>query len=71
MRPVAAGMAIGLVLALAATRLLTSFLFGVSPLDAFTFVGVAAILTVVAATASYLPARRAAATDPVRALRGE
>jgi predicted permease len=71
MRPVAVGMAIGLVLALGATRLLMSFLFGVSPLDAFTFVGVAAILTAVALTASYLPARRAAATDPVRALRAE
>jgi len=71
MRPVAVGMAIGLVLALGATRLLVSFLFGVSPLDAITFVGVAALLTVVALTASYLPARRAAATDPVRALRAE
>ncbi|MEO6527055.1 MAG: ABC transporter permease [Gemmatimonadaceae bacterium] len=71
MRPVAIGLAIGLVLALGATRLLTSFLFGVSPLDAFTFVGVAAILTAVAAAATYLPARRAAATDPVRALRVE
>jgi predicted permease len=71
MRPVAAGMAIGLVLAMGATRLLVSFLFGVSPLDAVTFVGGAAVLTAVALTASYLPARRAAATDPVRALRVE
>jgi ABC-type antimicrobial peptide transport system permease subunit len=71
MRPVAVGMAIGLVLALGATRLLVSYLFGVSPLDAITFVGVAAILTVVALMASYLPARRAAAIDPVRALRAE
>jgi ABC-type antimicrobial peptide transport system permease subunit len=71
MRPVAIGMAIGLLFALGATRLLMSFLFGVSPLDAFTFVGVGAILTAVAVTASYLPARRAAATDPVRALRAE
>jgi ABC-type antimicrobial peptide transport system permease subunit len=71
MRPVAVGMAIGLLLAAGATRLLTSFLFGVSPLDAFTFVVGAAILAAVALAASYLPARRAAATDPVRALRAE
>ena len=71
MRPVAVGMAVGLLLALGATRLLTSFLLGVSPLDALTFVGGAAVLTAVALTASYLPARRAAATDPVRALRVE
>ena len=71
MRPVAAGMAVGLLLALGATRLLRSFLLGVSPLDAVTFVGGAVILTAVALAASYLPARRAAATDPVRALREE
>nr|MDQ6925690.1 ABC transporter permease [Candidatus Eremiobacteraeota bacterium] len=71
MRPVAVGMAIGLLLAFGATRLLRSFLFGVSPLDAVTFVGGAAMLTAVALTASYLPARRAAATNPVRALRAE
>jgi ABC-type antimicrobial peptide transport system permease subunit len=71
MRPVAVGMAIGLLLALGATRLLESYLFGVSPLDAVTFVGGAAMLAAVALTASYLPARRAAMTDPVRALRAE
>jgi predicted permease len=71
MRPVAVGMALGILLALGATRFLMSFLLGVSPLDALTFVGGAAILTAVALTASYLPARRAAATDPVRALRAE
>jgi predicted permease len=71
MRPVAVGVAIGLLLALGATRLMMSFLLGVSPLDALTFVGGAAVLTAVALTASYLPARRAAATDPVRALGAE
>ena len=71
MRPVAIGMALGLLLALGATRLLMSFLFGVNPLDAFSFVGGAAILTTVALMASYLPARRAAGMDPVRALRAE
>ncbi len=68
MRPVAAGMVLGLGLALGATRLLTSFLFGVGPLDAVTFIGVVAVLTAVSLTASYLPGRRAAAMDPVRAL---
>ena len=71
MRPVAVGMAVGLLLALGATRLLMSFLLGVSPLDAVTFVVGAVILTAVALAASYLPARRAAAMDPVRALRAE
>jgi predicted permease len=71
MRPVAVGMAVGLLLALGATRLLMSFLLGVSPLDAVTFVVGAVILTTVALAASYLPARRAAATDPVQALRAE
>jgi predicted permease len=66
---VAAGMAIGLVLALAATRLLGRFLFGVSPIDAATFVAVAGLLTVVAGVASYLPARRAAQQDPTVTLR--
>jgi ABC-type antimicrobial peptide transport system permease subunit len=71
MRPVAAGVAVGLVLALGASRLLTSFLLGVSPLDAPAYAGAAAVLTEVALAASYLPARRAAAADPVRALRAE
>ena len=71
MRPVAIGMAIGLLLAVGVTRLLMSFLLGVSPLDTITFVAGAVLLTAVALTASWLPARRAAATDPVRALRAE
>ncbi|HEY0777214.1 MAG TPA: ABC transporter permease [Gemmatirosa sp.] len=71
MRPVAVGLAVGLLLAVGATRLLTAFLFGVSPLDTVTFGGVAALLTVVALMASYLPARRAAGVDPLVALRQE
>ena len=58
-------MGIGLILAL------MSFLFGVTPLDAFTFVAVVAILGATALFASYLPARRAAIVDPVVALRQE
>ena len=56
---------------MAVTRLLMSFLLGVSPLDTVTFVAGAALLMAVALTASWLPARRAATTDPVRALRAE
>jgi ABC-type lipoprotein release transport system permease subunit len=50
------------------TRLLGSLLFETEPLDPFTFAGVAAILLVVAFLASYLPARRAAAINPMEIL---
>jgi putative ABC transport system permease protein len=65
------GVAIGLVGALGVTRFLRTFLFGVSPFDPVSFVGVAAVLTAIALLASYLPARRAARVDPVEALRCE
>jgi predicted permease len=63
-----AGVAIGVVAAVALTRLMTSFLFEVSPLDPLTYVGVAALLVLAAAVASYVPARRASAVQPVEAL---
>jgi predicted lysophospholipase L1 biosynthesis ABC-type transport system permease subunit len=69
MRLVAWGMAAGLALALLATRALTPFLFGVSPLDPATFLVSGAILGGAALLASYLPARRAAGTDPAVSLR--
>jgi ABC-type antimicrobial peptide transport system permease subunit len=69
MRVVAAGTAGGLVLALVATRALAPFLFGVNPLDVTTYVAMTLVLTFAAAVACFLPARRAAAADPMAALR--
>ena len=70
-RMAAVGLGVGLVVALAATRLLRSMLFGVEPGDPLTLVAVLATLGAVALLASYLPARRAARTDPLVALRAE
>lgn len=67
----ASGVVIGLGAAAALMQLMKSLLFGISPLDPFTYVTVPLILAVSAALASYLPARRAAAVDPVEALRAE
>ena len=63
------GIAIGLVAAWGVTRWLGALLFEVSPTDPVTFAAIAALLTVVAAVASLLPARRAAKADPLVALR--
>ncbi len=65
------GMAVGVVAASGLMRLIKSLLFGVSPLDPFTYVSVLVVLTASAMLASYLPARRAAAVNPVEALRAE
>ena len=65
------GLAIGLVGALALSRLLASSLFGVQPTDPATLAAVSAVVLVVALLASYVPARRAADVDPVSALRTE
>ena len=64
-------MAVALVGAFGLTRLREVMLFGVSATDPMTFGLVAAVLGGVAMLASYLPARRAARTDPVEALRAE
>jgi putative ABC transport system permease protein len=69
MKLAGAGVALGLALAYGVTKLLSSLLFGVKAADLATFAAVAAVLTVVALLASYVPARRAASTDPSRALR--
>jgi putative ABC transport system permease protein len=71
MRLALAGIALGLVLALSAARLLTSLLYEVSPADPASFLGIAILLAGSAFAASYLPARRAARLDPLTALRHE
>ena len=71
MRLTALGIGIGLAGALALTRLLGSLLFGISPRDPITLVVVALVLSSVALLACYIPARRAAAVDPMVALRYE
>jgi predicted permease len=65
------GVAGGIVVSLGATRVLSSFLFGVTPTDRATSTAVALALLAVAAAASLVPARRASAIEPVVALRNE
>ena len=67
----ALGVAIGVTLAVALTRVIGGFLFGISPLDAPTFAGAVALLLIVTCAASYAPARSAAVINPVEALRAE
>jgi predicted permease len=66
-----AGAAIGLAIAAGLTRLMKSVLFGISPVDPLTYTAVPLVLVAATVLASYLPARRAAAVDPVETLRAE
>ena len=67
----AAGLMIGLAAAVGATRYLQSLLFGVTPLDPWTYAAAAGGFAAVALIASYVPARRATRVDPLVALRCE
>ncbi|MCH8812282.1 MAG: ABC transporter permease, partial [Gemmatimonadetes bacterium] len=66
-----AGVVLGLLGAAALSRILASQLYGVGATDPLTFAGVAGVLTLVALTATYVPALRAARIDPVLAIQGE
>jgi predicted permease len=69
MRPVAAGVAIGLAASAGVSRVLASLLYGVSPLDPVIFIGVALFLSAIALLAGLVPAQRASRLDPMSALR--
>jgi ABC-type antimicrobial peptide transport system permease subunit len=71
MRLTVTGVVLGVVAALMMTRLLAAYLFGVSTTDPVTFAAAAVVFLSAAALASYLPARRATALDPVTVLRAE
>jgi putative ABC transport system permease protein len=70
-RTIAIGAAIGLAAAAALARTISTFLFGVQPLDPATFVSVAVLLTLTATVATAAPAWRATRVDPVEAFRSE
>ncbi|MBA2303750.1 MAG: ABC transporter permease [Acidobacteria bacterium] len=71
MRMALIGVGVGLVGALAATKVIAAFLFGVEATDPLTFAVVAALLLLVALLASYIPSRRALRVDPLTALKAE
>jgi ABC-type antimicrobial peptide transport system permease subunit len=68
---IGSGLLVGILITLAASKVLQEFLIDVSPTDALTYIGLSAILGLAAFVAMYLPASRAARIDPVVALRRE
>ena len=71
LRPVVIGAVTGVALAVGATRWIESLLFGVERMDAITYAGAGAVLLLIAAAASAIPARAAARIDPMQSLRAE
>ena len=65
------GAVVGLVAAMALGRLMSSLLFGIGPMDPAAYIGALGVTIAAAALASYLPARRAAAIDPLETLKAE
>ena len=70
-RLAALGVVVGVMVAFGATRLLASLLYGVSPADPVSFVGITVLVVGIALAASYIPARRAVRIDPLEALRAD
>jgi putative ABC transport system permease protein len=68
---VAAGLAVGLLLAFAIGQLIQDFLVGIGPTDAITYIAISILLATVAMVACFIPARRATQVDPMLALRNE
>jgi ABC-type antimicrobial peptide transport system permease subunit len=71
MRLAALGIGLGLLLAAIVTPLMKSFLLNMNPLDAATFAGMSLLFAAIALLASYVPARRAAGSDPIVVLRAD
>jgi putative ABC transport system permease protein len=71
LRLTAAGIGLGIVVALVLTRVMSAWLFGVGPMDPVTYAAVSGVLAAVALLAAYLPARRASRVDPIVALRAD
>jgi putative ABC transport system permease protein len=71
LRPVLIGLSVGLLAALAVSKILESVLFGISTHDAIAFVGAGVFLLAVALLATWIPSRRVIRLDPLKTLRYE